>query len=54
MTKLTILRLPDETAEKIQQVVERTGIPFATVCKGIIIERLKTGALVAISVQGEE
>lgn len=44
MTKLVMLRLPDEAAEKIQQRVERTGIPFATLCKSIIIEKINPGA----------
>lgn len=41
MTKKTVLRLPDSVATKVQEIVDRTGIPFATVCKSFVVERLK-------------
>ncbi len=41
MTKITVLRLPDSTAKKIQNVVDRTGIPFATLCKSFVVEKME-------------
>jgi predicted DNA-binding protein len=40
MTKVTMLRLPDKTAEKIQKMANKKGIPFATCAKELICERI--------------
>jgi predicted DNA-binding protein len=40
MTKLTMLRLPDKTAEKIQKIADKKGLPFATYAKELICESL--------------
>lgn len=53
-TKLVMLRLPEEAAKIIQKRVDNTGIPFATICKSLIVERLKTSAPVTLTVRGEE
>lgn len=42
-TKLVMLRLPEKAAKKIQKRVDTTGIPFATVCKSYILERVNAG-----------
>ncbi len=41
MTRTAMLRLNDAIAKKISTLVEAKGIPFATMCRSLIIERLK-------------
>lgn len=41
MTKTSMIRLPDEAAEKIQQYGKERGIRFATAVKCMLIDHLK-------------
>ena len=43
MPKIVMVRLPEEAAKKIQREVEHTGIPFATLCKSYILEKINAG-----------
>ncbi len=40
MTKVTMVRLPDNVGEEIQRLADRKGLPFATVIKEIICEHI--------------
>ncbi len=41
MTRNAMLRLNDAIAKRICKLVEAKGIPFATMCRSLIIERLR-------------
>ncbi len=40
MSKVTMVRLPDNVGEEIQRLADRKGLPFATVIKEIICEHI--------------
>jgi len=39
--KATIIRLPDDAIKKIQKLADEKGLKFATMCRVLILEKLK-------------
>lgn len=39
-TKITMIRLPKETAENVQKLADKNGLAFATMVRSIVIMHL--------------
>ncbi len=41
MTKISLVRLPDDTGKKVEQFAQERGIAFATAVRCIVVEHMR-------------